>query len=431
MKCAFLVNARSSTISHAFYQASLAGGYLFPPDRPTARVVAALAQTRAFVLSDNGAFDEVGRLAMRASAISGRDRWARVMKLVRDGAASIDSNSQLPVQLSVKPNAVIGAEDVTLATWLRSGVREQILRGQRRTIRALNERVAERGVRLQQQLAPSQVLTVASAHDYDTARDAGIAFARAGIHSAAMGFGAFMADDSWSDAVKVGGHVRSLPRSLPMRYLRTALVARGFFDGWTTGRLPAGRFHFLGLGAPIMLPIASLPAIHSGAISFDATSPIKDAVEGTLYVSRPAALKVRSWKVAESMGRGESAWSCPCGFCREFTAINPFDLAAIQRLATSGRPIKSTDLVGPTRLASAAPLFRMGGGALARAAEQARIGHNHWVLGRLTRNISLNARDLEQWTGNYVELYETNAGALHFAESVRLAFEIVREDGNF
>jgi hypothetical protein len=182
------------------------------------------------------------KTARQASRISGPDRWNRVVAFIREGAKGVDSTSQQRLQLSVRPNAIIGAEDVTLAAWLRAGVDEALLRDQRSRVRRFNEDVAERGVALQRRLRPVRVLTVASAHDYDTARDAGVAFARAGIRSAAIGFGAFMADDSWSDQVKVAGHIRSLGRRLPMRYLRTALVARGFFDGWAAARrsLPSG-----------------------------------------------------------------------------------------------------------------------------------------------------------------------------------------------
>ena len=434
MTFAFLVNARSLTITDAFFRASRAGGYLFPPDRPTAAVVAALStHRRRFVLADNGAFNEIGRLARTASAITGPDRWDQILDALRTAADGIDSVAQLTVQLSVAPDAIIGAEDITLAVWLRAGVDEARLRVRRREVARRNVRVASRGAALQQQLAPAEVLTVASAHDYDTANDAGRAFAEAGIRGAAIGFGAFMADDRWAATAKVAGRSRSLGRSLPFRYPRTALVSRGFFDGWNQTGLPAPeRFHFLGLGAPIMLPIAALPAMACAAVSFDATSPIKDAVEGTLSVTRPAALKVRTWKVAEAIARGDrTGWSCPCRFCKTFTAAHPFHLDAIRSArSASARPFVSADLRPGASLGSAAPLFRIGTDVLAREAEQARIGHNHWVLGTLTRRLTKRAHDLESIVEISVRQYEANAGAPHYAAAVRLAYEISRPNGH-
>ena len=87
-------------------------------------------------------------------------------------------------------------------------------------------------------------------------QNAGRAFGSAGLRSAAMGFGAFMADNSFSNRIVIQGRAHSLPRPLPMRYLRTALVARGFWDGWKVTRSAPRRFHFLGLGAPIMIPLS-------------------------------------------------------------------------------------------------------------------------------------------------------------------------------
>ncbi len=434
MRCSFLVNARNSTISADFYERSAAGGFLFPPDRPTRALTRFLATSRILVLSDNGAFESIGRLANSAALTTSPDRRNTAVRTIRAAAKSVDPIAQLPVQLSVNPNAIIGIEDITLAAWLRSDVDETQLRGLRAEIRRRNTRVAERGVALQQRLAPVQVLTVASAHDYDTARDAGVAMADAGVRAAAIGFGAFMADDGWASTAKVSGRVRRLGRLLPSRYLRTALVARGFFDGWTTtGQPPPDRFHFLGLGAPIMLPLAALAASACPQVSFDATSPIRDATEATLYVSRPASLKVRTWKVAEAMARPQGTkWSCPCSFCRTFTSLHPFDPIALRQLRAAGGPnLSAADLKAGGRLADITPLFRIGGGAVGRSAEAARIGHNHWVLGTMARQLTTASRDLEPWVARHVARYRANAGAGHFAEAVRLAFEITRQGGDF
>lgn len=433
MRCAFLVNARASTTSADFYTQSRAGGYLFPPDRNTRPLTANLAASRKFILSDNGAFDAIGRLAQQHSSADQQT----MVDAIRTAVADVDTTAQLAAQLGVRPDSIIGIEDLTLATWLRAGVDERELQKLRRELRRRNTTTARRGLEHATRLTPLQVLTVASAHDYDTARDAAIAFAGNGVRAVAMGFGAFMADDQWVTTIKTNGKTRRLPRSLPYRYLRTALVARGFFDGWTsTGTPPPDRFHFLGLGAPIMLPLAALAARRCAHVTFDATSPIKDATEATLYVTKPASLKVRTWKIAESLARSNTlTWDCPCGFCRTFTAQHPFDLDRLRRQhPRHGTAYSTADLRNGGRLANLTPLFRTGPGPAARQAEAARIGHNHWTLGTLTQQLTRHAttaRDLGDFVQQHVSRYEANAGADHFADSVRLAHQIVRPDSEW
>jgi hypothetical protein len=337
------------------------------------------------------------------------------------------------VQLAVHPDAIIGAEDITLAVWVRARLSEPILRARRGEIADRNARTAHRGLDLVARLPNIQVINVASAHDYDSAHDAGEKFAAAGLTAAAMGFGAFMADDQWVSSVVVRGHARRLPRSLPMRYIRTALVSRGFFDGWASVRGAPTRFHFLGLGAPIMLPLAALSARDCPQLTFDATSPIKDAVGGSLYVSRPAPLTVRTWKVADRLASSTSdRWTCPCGFCRSFVKAHPFDLEAARTLRLSrAAPYTSDDLRADQPLGKAMPLFRIAVDPLGRKAEQSRIGHNHWALGTLANKLTESAANLESYVEKHVTSYEQNAGATYFADAVRLAFEIVRARGTF
>lgn len=433
MKCSFLLNARRMTLDEDFYKVSRAGGYLFPPEGATKADAEELAaHPRRFVVADNGAFDDIGRIAQTASAITGPDRWERIRSELAGAAALVDTQSKLQIQMAVRPDAIVGAEDITLAVWLRAGLPEVLLRGDRKSLAARNAATAQRGLVLAETLKGTTVLTVASAHDYDTAFDAGKVFGAAGVKAAAIGFGAFMADDQWGSTAKVRGRIRRLPRSLPMRYVRTALVAKGFFDGWATvGGFP-DHFHFLGLGAPIMLPVAVLPARRVPLITFDATSPIKDAISGSLYVSLPAPLTVRTWKVADRLATREQRWTCPCGFCRSLLADHPFDLEAASAVRNaSTAPFTSVDLRAGSPLADALPLFRIATDGIGKLAERARIGHNHWVLSNLARNLTSHSSNLTEFIEERVHRYEQNAGAAHYAEAVRLAFEIVRPESEF
>jgi hypothetical protein len=423
----FLVNARPSTLAAGFQQRGHSGGVLFPPDRAASATVAALAnrRTREFVLADNGAYDAIGD---QVAALPVGTDDAEAIASLRAAAAEVDTVAQLSEQLAVRPQGLVGPEDITLASWLLAGVEESALVRRRNELRRRNHAVAQRGLAMQAAHPDRIVYTVASAHDHDTAFDAGSALGKSGNRAVAMGFGAMMADDSWTNQVKIHGRKHRLPRSLPQRYLRTALVARGFFAGWAaSGAPPPARFHFLGLGAPIMLPLTAYAARRVDAVTYDATSPIKDAVEGTIYVSKPAQLKIRTWKVVERLATGDLArWSCPCSFCRNFCLLHPFDDARLSTLGRSRhRPFTAEDLHAGHVAAQAAPLFAIGPGPLSAAAAEARAGHNHWVIGTTLTSMS-QAPDPRAAVDAHVASYVANAGAEHFGLAVELAWQQLR-----
>ncbi len=112
----------------------------------------------------------------------------------------------------------------------------------------INEEVARR-VASDRTTLPAQLASayypVASALSYAIAFDAGEAFAEHGLKRVSMGFGAYMADGHYSDRVIIDGRLVKLADLMPNRYLRTALAARGFWDGYRkkAGRPPEA-FHF-------------------------------------------------------------------------------------------------------------------------------------------------------------------------------------------
>lgn len=219
-----------------------------------------------------------------------------------------------------------------------------------------------------------------------------------------------------------------------MRYLRTALVARGFWDGWkqATGAAPR-HFHFLGLGAPIMLPLAALAARGTPFLTFDAVSPIRDAVEGTLYSSLGAYLKIRTRRLAERLVSGQlRSWSCPCGFCRAFVRDHPFGYERARvwgRSLTGPRPITAKDLQPSGALFSALPLFsEPSGGRFRKEVSYARSGHNHWVISEVMQDIRKNGHSrltLDKHARQIVTKYQTATSSSYFADAVSLALEIV------
>lgn len=468
----FLVNLRTSTMQPAFIASLRPAGYLVAPAYLTraTRDFAQTAGARRAVMVDNGLFDDVGQIAAKfqqeadgvlsaltdrsgrpiapqdaaASHLSAhsRRRVAELARRVARDTAAASPGLPLAEQLALRPTGLIGVEDITGATMLRLGLDAALLANGRTQLRQRNVAVARRAIEATSAAhAPTapvprplfQYYPVASAHDYDTAFDAGRAFAAAGLTSAAMGFGAYMADDTYTTTYKMAGRRRQLPRRLPQRYLRTILVARGFWDGWaeqTGGDAPAA-FHFLGLGAPIMLGLVCLAAHGTKRITFDATSPIRDAVEGSLYTDNPAPLKSRTRRIAARLvDEPAYQWPCRCPFCTTYLQLHPFDrsAAAQWRANNPGRPIIAGDLNGSAPLAAALPLLsEPSGGAERKDVDTARVGHNHWVLQRICNDIgkhSTTRTSLAVRLDEVVRNYEATTNADSFASAVRAAYTL-------
>lgn len=463
----FAVNLRNETVSPAFRKALRVWGYLVPPAGLTAglrRDLQRVTTRGTRIIVDNGLFDDVTRIAKAhasESKTTAVDLAAAGARLKRDAGwsdftaeqratinrladalcvdASAAQGMSVQDQLALSPTDIVGTEDITAAVWLRAGLNVALLGPLARQIRRCNANVARRATRVLAGLPPRlEYLPVASALDFDTAFQAGQVFGASGCPGLAMGFGAFMADDSLSDTIVIRGRTRRLDRRLPMRYLRTALVARGFWDGWrdATGGAPR-HFHFLGLGAPIMMAVVTVAAAGTPLVTFDATSPIRDAVEGTVYSSLGAYLKIRTRRLAGRLASGVlKEWSCPCAFCRSFVGDHPFDYAMGRVWAAqhgSGVTAKARDLQPDGGLFAAYPLLsEPRGGALRAQVSFARSGHNHWVLDQIVGDLRRHGRtptSLEKHVRTIVEAYQTSTNAKYLGAAVSLAFEIAAGRG--
>jgi hypothetical protein len=460
-KLGFVVNLRNLTIDPVFRRRLNPSGYLAAPAALTAllrKAAGTIARDGRLLVADNGLFDDIGAITKALAADSGEVRHrldaldgrlgrpltagdldaktARLVAALADEAGAradgLAPGYTLADRLSLNPTAAIGNEDITGAMWIRLGVDAVLPKVRSRELRRRNRAVACAAAHDRQDV-PKRVnyLPVASAFDYDTAFDAGREFASAGLTGAACGFGAYMADDRSTDTIVIRGRIRKLPGLLPQRYLRTALAARGFWDGWhaETGGAPKA-FHFLGLGAPIMMPIVALAARATPVLTFDATSPIRDAGEGTIYVSRPAYLKIRAWKVAERLaGDPKARWNCPCPFCRAFVRDHPFDYADghAWRKAHPRKVVTAVDLRGQAALAKAYPLLAQAGSRdpLRDLVEMARVGHNHWALDEICAAAS-RARNLDAHVAGIVAAYAEESRGTQFIAAVKLALDIAR-----
>ena len=330
---------------------------------------------------------------------------------------------------------MIGVEDTTMALWLALNLEPEYLPYTRNDYRKINEAVALRAA-AERKALPAELANacypVASALSYDTAYDAGEVFAEHGLRRISMGFGAYMADDHYTDHVIIQDRLIELEDLMPNRYLRTALAAKGFWDGYRkkAGRPPEA-FHFLGLGAPIMIGLVALSSWGTTELTFDATSPIKDAVEGTLYVSKPAYLKIRTQKSALRLASGKGkSWECPCPFCRDFVKKHPFDYetGSAWYKAKPAADAKAADLAPGGALYGAYPLLsEPKGGELRKAVTFTRMGHNHWVLQDIMAELKKNATSLaklKKHVEGVVSAYEANTASDTFASAVRFAYKL-------
>ncbi|MGB3827812.1 MAG: hypothetical protein WA962_03475 [Ornithinimicrobium sp.] len=446
-------------------------GYLLAPNNATPQLSRLASQVRDHGLplfADNGNFTLIGQVAaaLRAESRLLRRRVVAFERTLghsvrpgelpedlvrdyfdlsthaRDLARQLagDGTTNLGGQLALDPTHLIGVEDITAACWLSLDLERAYTGRRRRDWARLNTSVARAAVQHRSRLPGHLQETyypVASAESYNTARDAGRIFAEHQIPRVAMGFGAYMADANYTDHAYIERSRVDFGGRLPNRYTRTVLVTRGFYDGYqaAAGYPPAG-FHFLGLGAPIMLPLVILAARPGNSLTFDATSPIKDALrDGVLYVTTPAYLKIRirksaAWLAADPTRR----WDCPCPFCQTFTRDFPFDYPTgnAWHQANPGRDPVAADLRPGGGLYLAYPLFsEPSPGHRRDAIDHARIGHNHWALEQVlahARQATTEGR-LEQHTRQVVNDYAPTTSA-PFAQAIQLGLRFsVGPDG--
>lgn len=461
-------NLRPDTSTPSYRSQLRPWGYLLAPSNATPAIRARALELRVDkygIVADNGNFVEIGRVAStfrtRAQVLfdeinvielrlkrcvrpndvptSLRTRFRGLARDVQREVGRVihARGNPLPRQLEVRPTHVIGAEDITIAVWLALNFEQAYAGIPRGTFRALNDAVATRAAteRAAVEVSKARYLPVVSALSYNTALDAGRSFARAGHMSAAMGFGAYMADDHYSDYLDIGARRIVLPVAMPNRYIRTIAVARGFWTGYSgeAGRSPEA-FHFLGLGAPIMVALAALCAWGTNALTFDAMSPIMDAVEGTLYTSKPAYLKLRTRSIAFRFATTPGAvWDCPCRTCAQFQQEFPFDYGEGRAWhnRTKAKEVAATDLRPGGTLFQAYPLLsEPTAGPLRRRVSEVRMGHNHWVLNSIMAALGRHSRtkqDLSTFVRGVTGAYGRATSSPRFRDAIDFAYRLATD----
>lgn len=471
---AFLLNLRSETADRGVLKKLKPQGFLLSVAYDTKsilKIAHELRTTQKFKLfADNGNFTLVSQICKKYAAKSKllltkvqkiekrnghylrvgetpselRLQYQKLASAIEKDAAKLcgTGDSEIAGQLAMNPSHLIGVEDITIASWLALNLELSYTGLALSAFSKKNKRVCQLARRriptLDERLQP-HYYPVASAVSYDTAFDAGKIFGAAGFQCVSMGFGAYMSDDNYNDHVIIKRKIIELGMSVPNRYTRTVLAARGFWDGYlkASNTVPEA-FHFLGLGAPIMMALVSLCAWGTKELTFDATSPIKDAVTGTLYFSRPSYLKSRTRDIALRLARSDlKSWHCGCPFCREFNNTYPIryseghawyksairDGAETQRLE-----VGATDLAPGGRLYNAYPILSEPmSGARRRDVDFARMNHNHWILTQITKELTKHSTSystLKKFVTQVVTSYCETTKSEHFAKAIQVGLEL-------
>lgn len=456
----FLVNARAQTLSETFQKFTAPHGYLIPPaylSKTVTQLVAALPQRKRWmILVDNGRFDDIQvirkwsegaarqlaaglgkggivtatcpeRKTLNPSLAKKADALAHQLMLAAKAAPPA---IRVAEQLALAPSAVVGVEDITGALWHSSGLELSFIRGGHQRIAAMNRRslAATRSSVRRRQLGDVRDLPVVSATDYRSAFAAGKLVAASGVRGFCLPFGAFMADDRTTNSYVMNGKRVALERFVPVRVIRSALVAKGLADGWrSVGAKAPEHIHLLGLGQMLILGLVAQALTGVNALSCDATSPFKDAMAGSVYTSMPVFRRLRVagivWRVLKDNGK---PWRCPCRWCQsqadeqDWSAANKW----FKKRAYDLRSADDLPLNQSSELGKILPYFAIQPRA---SVLQARIGHNHFAIQECVEQLNvarfsrlLLRKRVQSWLDKYPESPSSSAfvNALTIAQGI-------------
>lgn len=339
-------------------------------------------------------------------------------------------------QAAVKPDFFMCLEDLTIPVLTILGIdhscagmrRQTFVKMQSNSIRLAKEV-------LKGSLGAAHGLPYATLHGYDyesAFRAASEAAKVARLKGLSTGLASFLNDREYVNRYRFKGRSVWIKnrQNIPRRYLRTLLVTLGMIDGFTSQRGAAPRFHALGAGSPILLPLLALCAFGSPLFSADSTAPEKNASMGKLFVSVPAPLTLSVENIATALIEGRRSWDCPCPHCAELLSRLPMDLAAARGVYSAEiapRKIELSDLKKPGGIGRHLSIcWEADQTPDAKQIHKARVNHNHWVIAEIIKGISDNSRNfqtLRSWVGGLCDAYKKETSpvfALQIDECLKL-----------
>jgi len=364
------------------------------------------------------------------------------VKIAEAGQARITdayTREAIETQTSIDPSFLIGMEDLTLGTLTALNIEPEYAV----LPRSFYEERAERAVTFARRTqegafgpVSGQVLAGLHAIDFDSALLAGRLAADAGLEGVAVGLFGALTDHSYIDFRMENGQVIELQRNVPRPYLRVIEICAGIMEGYRQAGRPRPAFHALGVGTPILLPLLSLLSEGDPYFATDSTAPIVDGWSSptiSLYVDEPAPLKYKAYKIADHWIRGGRGWDCECRDCTLFHRAHPPDIDGARRWWKGEGEPKITKLLlernGP--LSPFLPFLAYSADDdLRREAGLARVGHNHWLLRKLEREIrdrSVKPSELHAWVEGIVSAYAEASSSKAWATAVREAFSVAQK----
>ncbi|MFH1673881.1 MAG: hypothetical protein ABIF87_10735 [Pseudomonadota bacterium] len=269
--------------------------------------------------------------------------------------------------------------------------------------------------------------------DYDTSFQAVKMAGAAGISGFTAGLVGALKDKNYIDFRLENGVVIDLGKSIPRPYLRIMEIVSGLHEGYVaaTGRKP--KFHALGVGTPILLPLIALMGDNNTYTSTDSTAPIKDAYASAticLYVTEPAPLKLKAHRIAEYWLSEGIEWRCPCPYCRKIDGKYPPNLAKAREWWRSegSRRLSPSDMRDESPLSEYLPLLSSpADDNIRKEVGMARIGHNHWVLQKIEAGIRKHAQDtglLRDYVAKVVDSYMNASSGESWKQATYAAWQL-------
>ena len=342
----------------------------------------------------------------------------------------------LAAQASVKPTFFTCLEDLTVPILVQLDVEPEYTGMSRSAFVKLQKR----GLKVASDVIQGRLGTVEGipyatlhAFDYDSAFQVGVQAATVkGLEGIATGLASFLNDRNYINSYILRGRrvwVKGR-KNVPQRYIRLLLVTLGLCDGFASKRGVLPRFHGLGAGAPIAMPLLALCGYGSPLLTIDSTAPEKNASIGKLFVSKPAPLTVSVERVAQAIVEGRQTWDCSCSYCTALQRELPFDIESAReyyRANIAPREIEPKDLEtdnGIGRYLSI--LWETRTQPAKRSIYHARVNHSQWAIVEIEpglREHSGSYAELRSWVGALCEAYKATAAptfALQIDECLRL-----------
>lgn len=387
------------------------------------RKIAGANSSGCLVISDNGNFSRMSKVARRFAA-----RGKSLLKLAEKAFAEngkigdelhmkkellleeITTACQIELektplekivtkQMSCSPDYLIGLEDFVIPVATMVGLFRPVFESDPMRILTFQQNTLDLYMKqkagyygFEEELELVRKYLVLHSYDYASAMQGAKNCLTNDVEGIAISFGGPMATRTYLSEIQIGAELRKFSEKLPESYLIAIAIIAGATKGFRTKKVP---IHILGLGSPILIVLLGYFLRKSLAVSIDATSTFKDADDGKIYSMEPAFMKLDMYKVAAYGLVDNKPYSILNPFFVEFESRYPSDWAGIRKELnvtndTDPRQLAKDLKASPALLEKYIPYFtpmRKGRDPLIKAVKTARGGSNYWVLKQICEQV--------------------------------------------